>query len=70
MAGMKDDTILLPLGATARILHVPATWLRHEAQAGRIPHLKAGKSLLFDPDLVERLLLERARQPVDLESRP
>jgi hypothetical protein len=53
---------LLPLGATARMLHVPAAWLRGEAEAGRLPHLKAGKALLFDSYLVERLLLERARR--------
>jgi hypothetical protein len=53
---------LLPLGATARLLRVPAAWLRAEAEAGRIPHLRAGKALLFDADLVERLLLERARR--------
>jgi hypothetical protein len=35
-------------------------WLRDEAEAGRIPHLKAGKALLFDPEAVERVLVERA----------
>jgi hypothetical protein len=54
---------LLPLAPTARLLGVPATWLRGEAEAGRIPHLKAGGALLFDVDLVEQLLLERARRP-------
>jgi hypothetical protein len=53
---------LLPVVPTARRLRVPAEWLRQEALAGRIPHLKAGKSLLFDPEFVEQLLLERARK--------
>jgi hypothetical protein len=53
--------VLLPLNETARTLHVPTAWLRAEADAGRIPHLRAGKAYLFDLDLVERLLLERAR---------
>ena len=35
-----------------------------EAEAGRVPHLKAGKVFLFDPEAVERVLLERARQEV------
>jgi hypothetical protein len=46
----------------ARRLRVPVRWLRDEAGAGRIPHLKAGKALLFDPETVERVLRERARR--------
>jgi hypothetical protein len=54
-------TALLPLGVTARLLHVPAKWLRAEAEAGRLPHLRAGNTILFAPDLIEQLLVERAR---------
>lgn len=36
-------------------------WLKTEAEAGRIPCFKAGRRLLFDPEAVERTLLERAR---------
>ena len=43
-------------------LRVPVKWLRAEAEAGRVPHLKAGKALLFDPEAVERVLLERAQR--------
>lgn len=53
--------ILLPLGPMARFLGVPVRWLRCEAESGRLPCLKADKVLLFDADLVERLLAERAR---------
>ena len=60
----SDVSALCPLGVTARLLQVPAGWLRAEAEAGRVPHLRAGKSFLFDVALVERLLLERARQEV------
>lgn len=63
---MLDETIWpLNLVAMARVLRVPATWLREEAEAGRIPHLKAGRSLLFDPAAVEvglRKRLEKAAQ--------
>ena len=38
-----------------------ADWLRAEADAGRLPHIKAGDRYLFDPETVERLLLDRAR---------
>jgi hypothetical protein len=58
---MVSDSRLLPIGPMARRLRVPVRWLRDEADAGRIPHLKAGKVFLFDPLTVERVLLERAR---------
>ena len=37
-------------------------WLKAEADAGRIPCFKAGRKLLFDPEAVEKALLERARR--------
>lgn len=59
---MKKQTQLLPTGPMARRLRVPIRWLRSEAEAGRLPHLKAGATtILFDPEIVEKLLLERAR---------
>ena len=59
---------LLPIGPTARRFRVPVRWLRAEAEAGRIPHVRAEQVLLFDPETVERVLLERARggqEPVE-----
>jgi hypothetical protein len=53
---------LCPLSDVSRLLRVPAAWLREEALAGRLPHLKAGKAILFDVNLVEQILLKRARQ--------
>ncbi len=35
-------------------------WLEAEAEAGRIPSLKAGRRLLFDVQAVERALIARA----------
>ena len=37
-----------------------ATWFRTEAEAGRLPCLRAGPRLLFDADAVERALIARA----------
>ena len=45
----------------ARHLRVPVHWLREEAEAGRIPHLKAGRVFLFEPAAVESALIKRAR---------
>ncbi|MGH7176745.1 MAG: hypothetical protein ACREJC_05135 [Tepidisphaeraceae bacterium] len=56
-----NDTKLMPLTALARRLNVPSDWLRDEARAGRLPHLRAGKQILFEARTVERLLIERAR---------
>ena len=51
---------LLPLSHMARILRVPVAWLRDEANAGRVPCLRAGNRYLFVADVVERVLAERA----------
>jgi hypothetical protein len=54
------DSELVHLNTLARRLGVPAVWLRREAEAGNLPHIKAGSQLLFDAATVERILLERA----------
>jgi hypothetical protein len=53
--------VLLPLTAMARSLGVSPRWLRGEAEAGRLPGLRADRTWIFDADMVERLLAERAR---------
>ena len=58
---------LLLAGPMARRLRVPVRWLRAEAEAGRIPHVRAENVLLFDPGTVERVLIARARD--DRETR-
>jgi len=51
---------LVPAGILARQLRVPARWLKAEAAAGRIPHIRAERIFLFDTAAVEAVLLERA----------
>jgi hypothetical protein len=51
---------LLPLAQMARKLRVTNAWLRSEADAGRIPCLRAGKRYLFAPAVVVEILAERA----------
>lgn len=58
---MNTQSKLLPVGPTARRFRVPVRWLKAEADAGRIPCVRADAVLLFDPDIVERVLLERAQ---------
>lgn len=60
---MQTNTRLLPLNVVARRLRVPVRWLRAEAEAGRVPSLRADNQFLCDLDAVEASLLERARKP-------
>ncbi len=62
MGRMRDESTpkLMCIGPMARRLGVPVRWLRAEADAGRIPHLRAENVLLFDPNAVERELRKRA----------
>jgi hypothetical protein len=54
---------LLPLNVVARRLRLPVRWLKAEAEAGRVPALRADKQFLCDLAAVEAALLERARGP-------
>jgi hypothetical protein len=58
-----DPPLLLPLNRMARRLRVTIAWLRSEADAGRVPCLKAGKQYLFAPDAVAKRLAGRCEVP-------
>jgi excisionase family DNA binding protein len=57
-----DVPPLQPIGRAARLLSVPADWLRGEVEAGRLPHLRAGRRVLIHVDTVRRILSDRAQQ--------
>jgi hypothetical protein len=48
-----------PLRTVARQLGVPSAWLKAEAEAGRVPVLRAGRRFLFNPEAVQQILLKR-----------
>jgi hypothetical protein len=50
----------VPLKQTAFRVGVPASWLKSEALARRIPCLHVGRRLLFKPDQVAAELSRRA----------
>jgi len=50
---------LVPLFEMARRLHVTTKWLRAEVDARRLPAIRAGNQLIFNPAIVERELLKR-----------
>lgn len=45
----------------ARCLQVPVRWLRNEAEAGKLPHLKADRAMLMHVPTVAAILRDRAR---------
>jgi excisionase family DNA binding protein len=53
---------LLSLPALADVLKLPESWIKAEADAGRIPHLRIGDRYRFNRDAVVRALAERAAQ--------
>jgi hypothetical protein len=55
----REPRLLTPQ-RLSRVAGVPADWIWDEAVAGRIPHLRAGARIYFDPEVVLRILLERA----------
>lgn len=57
---METQFELLSLQALARRLHLPAAWLRQEAEASRIPALRVGRHLRFSAKAVVAALLNRA----------
>ena len=57
---MIATTELLPLSRMARRLRVTQSWLRSEADAGRVPCLRADSRYLFVAEAVERILADRA----------
>jgi hypothetical protein len=61
----RTDETFLPLHSTAARLGVPIAWLRAEADANRVPVLRAGRRLLFNPEVVKAVLLARAGQSTE-----
>ncbi len=53
---------LLSLGRMARRLGVTQRWLKKKAEAGELPHLRAGNRYLFSSSAVESELTKQAAQ--------
>ncbi|HEX2973107.1 MAG TPA: helix-turn-helix domain-containing protein [Tepidisphaeraceae bacterium] len=59
---MENGNQLLSLPALAQALNLPITWVKAEADADRIPHLKIGKRYRFNREAVTAVLSRRAAQ--------
>ena len=54
---------LLKPEAAAEMLGVPRSWVLSEARANRIPHVRLGRYVRFDPDELESWWQNRAQGP-------
>lgn len=59
---MNNESLLVTLPQLARRYGVPASWLKAEADSGRLPAVRAGSQRLFNLEVVELVLAERAAQ--------
>ena len=54
---------LLDADQAGALLNVPASWVRAEARAGRIPHVRLGRYVRFDADELAAWWQSRRRGP-------
>jgi hypothetical protein len=59
---LMETRRLITIRSMAARLRIPAKWLKQEAQAGRIPCLRAGTAILVSPEAVEAELVRRAAE--------
>jgi len=57
-------TTYLRLSQLAHATRLPAAWLKREADAGRLPCVRAGRRLMFNLDAVVRALDARRESKV------
>lgn len=59
---------LVDAAAIADLLGVPVSWVREQTRAGAIPHVRLGRYVRFDEDLVRAWVAECSRpgRPVAL----
>ncbi|MBI3832812.1 MAG: hypothetical protein HY287_00605 [Planctomycetes bacterium] len=62
MVSLNEFDAPVTAAVMARILGVKSAWLITEAKAGRLPHIPAGQTVLFNIDIVKRCLFERSKE--------
>ena len=68
MASAQNHESFVPLRRAASRLGVPIAWLKAEAEAGRVAHLKVGRRLLFNLAAVECDLIHRSMSDAQTET--
>jgi hypothetical protein len=56
---MRPSTRFVQITQLSRTIGLPAAWIRREADAGRLPCIRAGRLRMFDTEAVLRVLAER-----------
>ena len=59
---VPNTTRFVMVAVAAVRLGVPAASLKREAEEGRVPSIRAGRSILVNPETVRAALLARATQ--------
>jgi excisionase family DNA binding protein len=57
----KEIDLALSLTEASAALRMSESWLRRECKAGRFPHVRCGRRLLFRPAAVDAWLQARER---------
>jgi excisionase family DNA binding protein len=63
LAAAPPPDALLDAAGAARLLGVPESWVRQEARADRIPHVRLGKYVRFDREALLAWAAGRSRGP-------
>ena len=59
----QREPALLDAKGASDLLNVPASWVAAEARAGRIPHVRLGRYVRFEPEVLREWCRERQRGP-------
>jgi excisionase family DNA binding protein len=59
----QRERALLDAKGASELLNVPASWVAAEARAGRIPHVRLGRYVRFEPEALRDWCRERQRGP-------
>ena len=66
----RNQQTFIPIRRAAALLGVPVAWLRREAEAGRVPAVRAGTRWLVHLDRAQTVLTERAEGAVSKAKYP
>jgi excisionase family DNA binding protein len=59
----REPDRLVDAAAAGELLGVPASWVLAQARAGRIPHVRLGRYVRFEPEELRAWWRQRRRGP-------